>query len=282
MDQETDAGEAVAQVFDLPEFEGTMPVGVDTRINGSGQRIIRPLGLEQRVILVVEAVVSGVDHKTVKGGIKRVHTLSVADLYEVEGKEGTKLLSNMRLRQKKADDARSGRKAIPGIDEATIGEPGPEVTVDGNGVAMTEAEVAAARGEEAPTNDLITEGPEPVTLVFKDGSRAAWPADYAQADLEREPYAGEFWVNPNSDSLDELQVEKVLDVDTGEAIEVWTEEQENARLLSLETALKAEEDAEEAAAEKAPKAKKSKGKLKSVPEGDNGEQPEPELPGDES
>lgn len=238
--------------FELLEFEGVQPVGVITSLTGAGQRITRPLGLDHRVILVVEAEVINVNHKTTKDGVKRVHTLSVKDLYEAEGKEGIKLLSNVRLANRKADDERKG---IMSLDLETKTDHG--LTLDENGTALTPEEAAAAKGDEVAD---LTAGPEPVVLIFSDKSRAIWPADFVGYQVD-EPYAGDFVLNPNSEKSDAMQVIEVLDVVTGEVIEAWTDELEKERLIELEEKLKAEEAAETKAKPK----KKAASKKKATP-----------------
>lgn len=277
MTDEAQAAEATEVPFDLPDFEGQKPVGVQTSISGTGQRITRPLHIGQRVILVVEAEVSGVNHKE-SGGLKRIQTLAVKDLYEAEGKDGAKLLSGMKLRAKKSEDARSGKLAIPTIDEQAAGV---EVTVDENGTALTPEEVAAARGDDA-AGDLIDEGPVPVVLYFSDGSRSLWPDDYVNTDYKTDPYAGDFMPNPNRDNkTEDLRVMKVEDVETGETIEEWTQEKEDAALFEAEKAAEAEEAAAPKPKKKAA-AKKKKPPKVIVDEITPAEEAEPELPeGDE-
>jgi hypothetical protein len=247
--------EVVEQVtFELPEFEGQVPVGVLTRINGTGQRVTRPLRIGERGVAVVEYEVLGVNHVEDKAGLKRIQTLGVKDLYDVEGKEAKKLLANMRTRFKTAEDERLGRRSLPGIDSELHTDHGQ--VLDENGVALTTDEVAAIRGDDSGPTTLM-DGPDPVVLVFSDGSRALWPGDYDVPGSE--PFAGDFLVNPNNASADELQILKVLDTETGEELESWGDADEELRLKKLEMEAMAQE-AEEAEVAKPKKKKASKKK----------------------
>lgn len=245
--------------FELPEFEGQVPTGVLTNINGSGQRITRPLHNDSTVILVIEATVTSVNHKNVSGGLKRIQTLGVKDLYEIEGKDGIKLLSNMRLRAKQSDDERAGRLTIPGIEPKT----NHGLTLDGSGVALTDDELAAAKGEDR--KDELLDGNEPVVLVFSDKSRAKWPDDYVGTDYTV-PFAGDIMTNPNNeDKVVAVQVVQVLDVADGSIIEEWTQEQEDQRLKDLEENASLKEKAESKKDKAVAKAKKKATAKKTAP-----------------
>lgn len=242
MSDETTPDEAPATLFTLPDFEGIQPVGVVTSLTGAGQRIHRALGLGDSIILVVEAEVVNVNHKKSNEGVKRVHSLSVRDLFELEGKDGKKALSAARMSAKRADDARHGRQALPGVDDEVHTDHG--LTLDENGTALTEKEVAEAKGETTP--DF-----EPCILVFSDGSRAIWPDDYEVTDSE--PFAGDFIRNPNT-GAESLQIVKTLDIESGDVLEEWGATDEENRLKEEEATAKAKEEAE------AKKAKKKTGK----------------------
>lgn len=211
--------------FRLPEFEGIIPVGVVTKITGTGQRITRPLHYGERGVLVVEYEVANVAHGKTADGMKRIQTLTVDDFYELEGKAGTTLLRSLRQAYKIADDRRSGREPLEGNYVEPTGS-GLEVTVDGHGNVLTSSEAAAARGE-------VLEGLPHVdvaVLVFEDESRALWPDDFADATGPH-PEAGERIRKPGAKAKDEpVLIRQVLDADTGEELEVWTDEQEAERI----------------------------------------------------
>lgn len=220
--------------LELPDFEGLKPSGVVTRVNGAGNRIARALHLEDRVVLVVECEVSNVGHAVTDDGIKRVHTLRVKDLYELEGKPGLTLLRSLRQAYRLADDHRHGRKPILADLEQPDGNgAGVDVVVDDLGQIHT------------ATNDLGLPIVDVAVVVFEDGTRALWPDDFAGA-TGLHPMAGDRIMRPGAkkDTEPEL-IRKVLDADTGETLEEWTDEQEDERLKALEHELAVSEAAED-------------------------------------
>lgn len=226
-DDDDPVGVQTAIHLPLPEFEGRLPVGVLTKVNGAGQRIVRPLHLEEKVIVIVEAKVSNVGHAITNDGVKRVHTLAVDDLYELEGKEGQRLLRHLREAYRTADDARHGRTALPidGIDGPDI-----EVTTDGNGTVLTPGEIAAAQGI-----DLADDSRDPVVVVLDDGTRTLWPDEFERG--EDRPHAG--------DLRDGMVVKEILDADTGETLEQLTDDELAAVLVDLEAEAGRKEAAED-------------------------------------
>lgn len=227
--------------FELPDFEGTRPVGVVTKLNGAGERIQRAMHLGERGVLLVEYEVANVGHSSTKGGVKRAHTLKVLDLYELEGKPGRRLLNAARQAYRTADNERHGRPLDGLLAEHAAGAGWritPEGYTDASGRPITAEELAEIQGTkvaakiEASANDPAL---DPVALVFGDGSRALWPDDYPASEAGNRPHAGEFF--------GDLQVVEVLDGISGEPLETWTPEQEDARLKALEDAALAEEAA---------------------------------------
>ena len=233
-----DVAVAPSLPLELPEFEGVLPVGVVTKINGSGQRIRRPMHLGERVVLVVEAEVDNIGHARTDDGVKRNQTLKVADLYELEGKPGAVLLRSLRQAYKLADDHSAGRKVLgAGIDQPEPNGTGMEFTVDENGIVLTDAELAAIRGEVLPGLPHV----DVAVLVFDDESRALWPDDFADA-AGPHPEAGERIRKPGAKAKDDpVLIRSVLDADTGETLESWSEEDEAARLLEEQRAAELEE-----------------------------------------
>lgn len=236
-----DVSVAPSLPLELPEFEGIQPVGVVTKINGAGQRIRRPMHLGEKVVLVVEAEVGTIGHGQTDEGVKRLQALKVADLYELEGKPGAVLLRSLRQAYRLSDDLRHGRKGLPGVaDQPEPAGPGIAITVDENGIVLTDAEVAAMRGEVLglPVVDVAV-------LVFDDGSRALWPDDFADA-AGPHPEAGERIRKPGAKPKDEpVLISRVLDADTGETLEEWTEDDEALRLLAEEQEAAREEARED-------------------------------------
>lgn len=225
--------------LELPDFEGLKPVGVVTKVNGAGNRIARAMHLDDRIVLVIEAEVSNVGHASTDDGVKRVHTLRVKDLYELEGKAGLTLLRSLRQAYRIADDTRHGRKPILADLEQPDGNgAGIDVVVDDKGRIHT---APIGEGETLDGLPLV----DVAVLVFEDGSRALWPDDFPGATGPH-PEAGERIHRPagKKDAEAEL-VRRVLDADTGETLDEWTDEQEADRLLELERELGEQEARED-------------------------------------
>jgi hypothetical protein len=264
-DQATDevAIQPALPTIELPSFEGVKPVGVVTKVNGAGSRIHRAMHLDEKVVLVIEARVSNVGHGTTDDGVKRVHTLRVADLYELEGKAGATLIRSLRQAYNLADDARHGRAALgmAELEQPESNAAGISVVVDDEGRVHTAPAEGGEVLEGLPHVDVAV-------LVFEDESRALWPDDFAGATGPH-PEAGERLRKPGAKAKDEpALIRRVLDADTGETLEEWTEEQENDRLLALER---------EAALEEARLDREATEELLAA----RGDSLEPALPGEE-
>lgn len=233
MTDENETTEVVAQpalpTLELPDFEGLRPVGVVTRVNGAGNRIARALHLEDRVVLVLEAEVSNVGHAATDDGVKRVHTLRVKDLYELEGKAGVSLLRSLRQAYRLADDQRHARARLgmAELEQPESNAAGIDVVVDDEGRVHT-----ATAGEDGGLGLPLV---DVAVIVFHDGTRSLWPDDFPGA-AGPHPEAGEYLAKPGSKHDDPELVSKVLDADTGETLEEWTEEQEEDRLRAEEAA----------------------------------------------
>lgn len=228
---DTETTEPPAPRAHLPEFEGVIPIGVVTKLNGAGERIQRSMHLEERVVLVVEAKVGNVGHGVTKDGVKRIHTLQVADVYELAGREGVRLLNTVKERW---------RTANPGADELPL-EQAQSVgdVVDGianeSGVVMTP--------EDLKELGLTDASKDPVVAVFEGGTRVLWPDDFGR-DPGQRPTAGERRPVPGSrgkKAKEEVLVRELVDALSGETIAEWTDEQEDARLAELEAELAREE-----------------------------------------
>ncbi len=217
----------------IPEFEGIRPVGVVTRVNGTGERITRGMHLGERGVLVVEYEVSNVGHGRTAQGVKRIQTLGSLDLFELEGRAGQRILNALRQAHKASDDLRHGRADLLGEHAGQAGwKMTPDGWTDSTGRLLSDEELAEIRGTliEKAANDPQL---DPVALVFSDGSRTLWPDDYPAGTAR--PWAADF--------VGELQVREVLDGMTGEQLAVWTEDDEDERLRLLEEAAAAEEAA---------------------------------------
>lgn len=211
----TDEPIVVLSDGELPEFEGRIPVGVLTNLQGAAQRIARALHHEDKVVLLVEAKVSSVDHPMTKDGLKRKHVLKVEDMYELAEPLGQRLMSRCKTGWRLADDARHGRTPLEGIVE---GADGVALTTDGSGVVMTDGDLA----------DLFVDnGTDPVVVVFSGGTRRQWPDDFG-AGVER-PAAGDLLIPPDTDGDQPDVVVELLDHATGETVATWTEADQEAR-----------------------------------------------------
>lgn len=211
----------------LPEFEGQVPIGVVTAITGSGQRITRPIHYMEKGVLLVEFEATNIGHKKTNDGMKRVHTLAVVDLYELDGEEGQKLLRQKRAQWRVADDASHGRQSL-GLDDTAQ----PVLSVDG--VILTALELAERQG--------VTVAEDTSFLVeFDTGDKGIWPEDWLASGQSLAAVGGRMRL-VGSEVGDTAQVMRWLDIeDPTVVLAEWTEEDEAARLLELEHAAEVEE-----------------------------------------
>jgi hypothetical protein len=215
--------------LELPEFEGLLPVGVVTKLTGAGERIGRAIHHDDRVVLLVEAELVDVRHPKTKDGIKRHQVLKVADLYEVEGAEGRRLLTMMRENYRKADDARHNRRVLTeGVGTIRV----PAGVTDDHGHPLDEEALAEVRGDRF-VEAMADPGLDPVVVVFDDRSSRYWPDDFDPGASK--PAPGSF--------VGDLQVREWLDPDSEDVVAEWTDEEEDARLARLEAEALAEEAA---------------------------------------
>jgi hypothetical protein len=215
--------------LELPEYRGRKPVGMKTSVNGAGNRISRPHGIEDRVIMVLEAKVKRAGHEATDDGLVYAEVLKVVDLFEIAGDAGRRLLSSVRQAYRVADDQREGRQPIPEL------VPGEEGWTDESGVVLAPEEVAELRGD--PAAALDDERLTPVVVLFSDGARQLWPEEFDAGDAR--PKAGDRFEGEEEGSY--VYVAKILHAETGETLEEWTDDQEEARLRRLEDHLANEE-----------------------------------------
>ncbi len=224
-------------VIPLPDYHGRAPSGMKTSLNGAGNRLSTPHEIGATVVLLIEAKVKGAGHDQTDDGLLYVEKLKVSDLFEVPGDPGRRLLSSYRNAYRVADDAVKGRKALEG-DDVDLGVAG---MTDGSGVALTPEELAELRGD--PVRAALDERLTPAVVLFSDGSRDLWPDEFDQGDPR--PHAGDrFEADGDDGPVSWIHVVEVLHAETGERLEVWTDEDENARLLELERRAMAEEAGE--------------------------------------
>lgn len=208
--------------LELPEYRGRKPVGMKTSINGAGNRVSRPHGIDDRVVLVLEAEVKKAGHEKTDDGLVYSEILKVRDLFEIAGDAGLRLLSTVRQSYRVADDEREGRQPIPGVDGWT----------DESGTVVSPDELAALRDD--PARALADERVTPVVVLFSDGARQLWPEEFEEG--EARPAVGDRYADERfgGGPASYVYVAKLLHADTGETLEEWTDAQEEARLLRME------------------------------------------------
>lgn len=235
-DQQTPPDELATELplpgLELPDYHGRQPAKMKTAVSGTGNKITSAHELGATVIFVAEAKVRGVGHDEDGDDLVYVEKLTVRDLYEIQGPQGKRLLSAVRSAYRAANE---GAEPIPF-------DPGAEVRTDGSGVVITPGD-AATIGDDPIVRSLTDETLSPVVVVYSDGARELWPDEFGPGDPR--PKVGTVVLDEQDR---ESVVTKILDGATGETVEEWTEEQENARLLALEHAAEAQENEEERAA----------------------------------
>lgn len=225
----------------LPEYNGVQPVGVVSKVGGGAETISRAIDYGERVVVVIDGRLDDFAIKPTKQGPKLVQKIVVDDLYEIPGASGKRILAHLRQSYRTAQDARSGRRSLLGEDGGPVlGERG---WMSPDGSVLTEEDLAEVRGDPilAAAADASL---DPIVVVFDSGGRMVWPDEFGPQPGER-PSAGDML----ADSDGERQVRQVLSL-SGELLEEWTDEQEDARLAALEEQFRAQEAAEDAAAVK--------------------------------
>lgn len=189
----------------LPEFEGTIPVGVITSLTGVSQRINRALHLGEKVIGLFEADVDEIKHKRTKEGVKRHQSVKVLELFEFEDRTGRRLLNHLKERYRHAE----------GVDPLPFKYAGDEAMVDGIVEGRTDASGVAMTPTEAAELGLST---DPVVVIFDDESRACWPDDFPKGTT-RPTTLGKRMVVPGRVSGELGEVVQLLDFLTGRPLE---------------------------------------------------------------
>lgn len=226
--------------LELPDYHGRKPSGMKTAITGAGNRLSRAHEIGERVILVIEAKVKKAGHEELDDGLEYVEGLKVVDLFEIGGTPGKRLLSSVRQAYRLADDQVKGKKALE-HDDVDLGSAG---VTDSSGNVLTPAELAELRGD--PVRAMLEDATTPVVVVYSDGAREIWPDEF-EKDAPRPKAGDRFEVEGETGPGAYVYVEELLHGDTGERLDHWTKDQENARLLELEERAEASE-AEEAKA----------------------------------
>lgn len=203
--------------LELPEYRGRKPIGMKTSINGAGNRVSRPHGIDDRVVLVLEAEVKRAGHEKTDGGLVYAEVLKVRDLFEISGDVGLRLLSTVRQQYRVAEDDREGRQPMPGVAGWT----------DESGTVVSPEELAELRGD--PARAMGDERVTPVVVLFSDGARQLWPEEFDAG--EARPVVGDRYADERfgGGPASYVYVAKLLHADTGETLEEWTDAQEEVR-----------------------------------------------------
>jgi len=226
--------------LELPDYHGRKPSGMKTSITGAGNRLTRAHEIGERVILVVEAKVKKAGHEELDDGLEYVEGLKVVDLFEIQGAPGKRLLSSVRQAYRTADDQVKGRPALADGD-VDLGSAG---VTDASGTVLTPAELAELRGD--PVRAMLSDATTPVVVVYSDGARELWPDEF-EKDAPRPKAGDRFEVEGETGPAAYVYVEELLHGDTGETLDRWTKEQEDARLRALEASAELAEKLEEKA-----------------------------------
>jgi len=188
--------------MELPDYHGRKPVGMKTSLAGAGTRVTRPHTIGDRIVLVIEARVKSASHEDTDDGLVYSEKLKVLDLFELEGAQGSRLISTIRSLYRTGEDAIKGRRPIPDLGDTGY--------TDASGVVLTAAEVADLRGD--PIRTLLEPELTPAVVVYDDGARDLWPDDYPRHDPR--PKVGDRYLTENGEAL----VVELLHHETGETI----------------------------------------------------------------
>lgn len=80
----------------LEEFEGRLPIALLTKVVGTSSRIVRPIHHGERGIAVIEWECDAIAFPRHRDGIKRVQTVAIMDLLEINTPEGRRLLNELK------------------------------------------------------------------------------------------------------------------------------------------------------------------------------------------
>jgi hypothetical protein len=214
--------------LDIPEFEGRTPSAVVTKLSGALDSVVRSIAWNERGYALVEWQAIDIDH----GGkeLKRKQKLTVLTGYELTAAEAEPIAARFRAEARQAADAAMGRVSLGNELDDTAQ---PVITRDG--VVMTAAEIAEARGDTVPP----AEGS--FTIEFVGGARGVWPEDWLGLGQSLAAVGGQMRL-PGSTALGETdQVSRWLDPESGQPFAEWSDADEQARLVELEEHLAAEE-----------------------------------------
>lgn len=207
-------------------LDGIRTVATETKLAGATDRIDRDLEYGERIVLLVEAKVTEVAAKAGGNGPVAKRTLTALDIFEVDLERGDATLSAMRAERRRADDAHLAHAPLDlGVELEEV-----------DGVLATPAESAALKDDADPdvappwsgydeqSVGEVLEALENTSAAAGDGSvgyarlveetrsyEAAHKGrkgilDFCDAELERQPAAGDAFDDPDTDPDDEDEV----------------------------------------------------------------------------
>lgn len=206
---------------------------VTTRLKaGPVEDLTRDLDHGDEVWILVRARASetGTTKDTKDGPIATQQLIHEAS-WELTDEEADQVLGDRRGQLQLRPDL-VGTHPLGLVDDSTV----PAGVVDASGVAMTASEFAEARG--VPVD-------QPFVAELLDGRRFLWPDEWEGTGQSMPVIGGQARV---PGELESLQVVRILDPGSGDVLAVWSDEDEDRRLLAEEEAALAEERAAEAGA----------------------------------
>ena len=219
-DAEVDAEQAPLEAI---TFEGKPVAAIVTKLSGSLDEVARPIHPGDRGYVLVEWKFGGANHNG--DPLKRTQTLDVHGAFEVGQAEAEPLMAAHRAAAVAARDEALGRRSLGAEVDDTV-----QVTTNADGVVMTAAELAEARGDLLPADRSFA-------VEFLGGARGVWPEAWLGLGQTLAAVGGTMRL-PESTALGEVdQVIRWVDLESGEALAEWTEGDEEARLADLEQAL---------------------------------------------
>ena len=192
--------------LELPEYHGQKPVGMRTSVSGTGNRLTRPHGIGDRAVLVLEVKCNESGHKEIDDALYYAEKHKVADMFELDRDEGSRLLRHLRRTYATAGAEARGQSQL----ESPTGE---VFHADDNGVILTDREIAERRGDILHV--LGAQDLTPTVVIYADGNRLLWPDEYPAATIR--PAIGQHSGDSGHGDFDSEVVE-LLHHETGEPV----------------------------------------------------------------
>jgi hypothetical protein len=183
--EEPDAGDDDELEDDDGRIDGELPVEISSKITGALERLTRPMHHREKLVLVLEAKVVGLNFPATDDGVHRVQTLKVLDAFDITGTVGSRMLNE--LKEAHAPSALPfGEKA----DAAIVGE--ALGVTDASGVVLTPGDL---------TELGLDSSSSPAVVIFSDGARVPWPDDFEKGAAR--PALGDELVPPGGSEISE-------------------------------------------------------------------------------